>query len=168
MIILICTGLIVSWWRRTLLTYSENRSPFSETLDLFDTYCKHLSIYREVVNVPGMRNVSRESKGIETLKVRRRRIYLGIPTCSSEEQGMPSSLGWTYTAWSPFEKRHRGELWTYMSNGFTLCHLWGGKTLAFFLGSFGASPMVIGPALLQRSISMLKWLKILVESWVEC
>lgn len=40
MIILIFKGLIVSWWR-TSLTYSENWSPFSETLDVCDTYCKH-------------------------------------------------------------------------------------------------------------------------------
>jgi hypothetical protein len=69
-----------------LLTYTETRSSLSETFHLCDTVS--INIYREIANIPGMRNLGTESKGIEI----QRRIYLDIPECFGEDQGISFPL----------------------------------------------------------------------------
>ena len=60
-IILICEGLTVPCEGESLayLLHSD-RLPFSETLDLCDS--AGINIYREAVNVPGMRNLQSQEE----------------------------------------------------------------------------------------------------------
>lgn len=105
-----------------------------------------LSIYREVVNVPGMRNLSK-SKGIETQRSEGEEFTWPSQRALVKSKGCLLSRSDLHCLVPICEEAERGavkihEQWLYALPSVKR------EDPGFFLGSFGVSSVVIGPGLL--------------------
>lgn len=142
--------VLSSWWRRALAACVE-MDPLATKLHLCDIV--NMNIYREIVNVCGMRKVNTVKRNWNS----KLRICLDILACSGRSRVSLSCSGWCLHC-----DRQRGHLWTHGGSDFILCSLWGGPNLSS-LRSLDASPMATEPRLLERSIQGLKWLKVILS-----